>query len=246
MKSSRTVYLTFIFSFVFFSACRSVQKTKSIDVSGAAVKSYWDNQFESDYIEIRGRSSIIDEKKTTNVSLHLKMKKDSIIWAKFSLFGFGINALITKDSFFMVNSVLQEYMAYDHQILERFLGFKPRLEQVQRMLLGNAIFSKNRYLLNDENTLLAREGFAKNIIQLNSQYRTFQSDIVAQDTNQHATINYHQYEPVDDIGSLPRVIAIDIQQQPQAKLKMELNYQSIKTNKISSFPFRIPRSYIRK
>ena len=70
--------------------------------------------------------------------------------------------------------VLQEYMAYDHQILERFLGFKPRLEQVQRMLLGNAVFSKNRYLLNDENTLLAREGFAKNIIQLNSQYRTFQ------------------------------------------------------------------------
>jgi hypothetical protein len=246
MKSSRIVYLIFINSFIFFSACRSVQKIKPIDISGAAVKSYWDNQFVSDYIEIRGRSSIIDEKKTTKVSLHLKMKKDSIIWAKFSLFGFGINALITKDSFYMVNSILQEYTAYDHQILERFLGFKPCLEQVQSMLLGNAIFKIKRYILNDKNTLLAREGLAKNVIQLNSQYRTFQSDIVAQDTNQHATINYYQYEPVEGIGSLPRVINLDIQKQTQAKLKMELNYLTIKTNKITSFPFRIPGSYIRK
>lgn len=63
MKSSRIVYLIFINSFIFFSACRSVQKIKPIDISGVAVKSYWDNQFVSDYIEIRGRSSIIDEKK---------------------------------------------------------------------------------------------------------------------------------------------------------------------------------------
>ena len=146
MKNRTIVFCTFLFCFIFFSACRSVQKTKSIDVSEGSIQSYWDNQFDSDYVEVRGKSAIIDGNKTTNVSLHLKMKKDSIIWAKFSLFGFGINALITGDSFFMVNSVFQEYMAYDHQILEQYLGFKPRLEQVQNMLLGNAIFPKKPVL----------------------------------------------------------------------------------------------------
>ncbi|MCH1473304.1 MAG: DUF4292 domain-containing protein [Bacteroidia bacterium] len=245
MKNRTVVYYTFLFCFIFFSACRSVQKTKSIDVSEGSIQSYWDNQFDTDYVEVRGKSAIIDGNKTTNVSLHLKMKKDSIIWAKFSLFGFGINALITSDSFFMVNSVLQEYMAYDHQILEQYLGFKPRLEQVQNMLLGNAIFPKNRYFLNGENTLLAREGLAKNMIQLNPKYRTFQSDIMAQDTSQLATINYNQYEFVEEIGLLPRFINIDIQQ-GEEKIQMELNYQNIKTNKITVFPFRIPSSYIRK
>ena len=245
MKNRTVVYYTFLFCFIFFSACRSVQKTKSIDVSEGSIQSYWDNQFDTDYLEVRGKSAITEGNKTTNVSLHLKMKKDSIIWAKFSLFGFGINALITGDSFFMVNSVLQEYMAYDHQILEQYLGFKPRLEQVQNMLLGNAIFPKNRYFLNGENNLLAREGLAKNMIQLNPKYRTFQSDIMARDKSQHATINYNQYEFVEEIGLLPRFINIDIQQ-GEEKIQMELNYQNIKTNKITVFPFRIPSSYIRK
>ena len=245
MKNSTLVYCTFLFGFIFFSACRSVQRTKPVDVTEAAIQSYWDNHFDSDYVEIRGRSAIIDGKKTMNVSLHLKMKKDSIIWAKFSLFGFGVNALITSDSFFMVNSVLQEYMAYDHQILEKYLGFKPRIEQVQNMLLGNAIFRKNRYLSYDENTLLAREGLAKNRIQLNSKHRTFQSDIMAQDTSQYATINYSQYEFIEEIGLLPKFINIDIKQ-GQEKIQIELNYQNIKTNEITTFPFRIPISYIRK
>ena len=245
MNNNTFIYLLLICFLIFSSSCRSIQKTKSIDISASTTKSYWDSQFDSDYVELRGRSSITDGDKTTNVSLHIKMKKDSIIWAKFSLFGFGINALITRDSFFMVNSVLQEYMAYDHQILEQYLGFKPQINQVQNMLLGNAVFHQNRYITNEKNMLLAREGLTKNLIQFNSEFRTFQSDLVGQDTSQHAKINYSQYELIDEVGLLPQLVTIAIQQ-TEENFQMELNYQNIKTTKIASFPFKIPRSYIRK
>ena len=245
MSNNTFIYRLLICFLIFSSACRSIQKTKSIDVSASTIKSYWDSQFDSDYVELRGRSAITDGDKTTNVSLHIKMKKDSVIWAKFSLFGFGINALITRDSFFMVNSVLQEYRAYDHQILEQYLGFKHQINQVQNMLLGNAIFHQKRYASHNNNMLIAREGFTKNLIQFNSQYRTFQSDLIAQDTSKHARINYSQYELIDQVGLLPQLVTIAIQQVEES-FQMELNYQNIKISKITSFPFKIPRSYIRK
>jgi hypothetical protein len=113
------------------------------------------------------------------------------------------------------------------------------------MLLGNAVFHQNRYISNEKNMLLAREGLTKNSIQFNSQYRTFQSDLIPQDTSQHAKINYSQYELVDEVGLLPQLVTIAIQQ-AEENLQMELNYQNIRTNKIPSFPFKIPRSYIRK
>ncbi|MDC1395736.1 DUF4292 domain-containing protein, partial [Bacteroidia bacterium] len=74
------------------------------------LQKYWDSQFDSDYLEARGKAAVTTNGKTTNVSMHLKIKKDSIIWGKFSLFGIGATVLITQDSFFMVNSLSQEYM----------------------------------------------------------------------------------------------------------------------------------------
>ena len=113
------------------------------------------------------------------------------------------------------------------------------------MLLGNAIFHQKRYASHNNNMLIAREGFTKNLIQFNSQYRTFQSDLISQDTSKDARINYSQYELIDEVGLLPQLVTIAIQQVEES-FQMELNYQNIKISKITSFPFKIPRSYIRK
>jgi hypothetical protein len=173
------------------------------------------------------------------------MKKDSLIWGKFSLFGIGATVLITSDSFFMINTLKQEYMAYDNSYLDRYLGFKADITQVQNLLLGNAVFPKSDYKFSaPDMKLVGNEGMATNILSINKETRTQQSDVHTSDTTQSARIQYDDYIEVNN-QLLPKTVIIDVKKGNET-LDVVLGYQNINTNKISSFPFRIPGTFIRK
>jgi len=111
MKNSNVIVLIII-GLSILSSCKTKKMAGAIPVDIQTVQKYWDAQFDSEYIEARGKAALTTNGKTNNVSMHLKMKKDSIIWGKFSLFGIGATVLINKDSFFMFNTLSQEYMIY--------------------------------------------------------------------------------------------------------------------------------------
>lgn len=230
-----------------FTACKSKKvATPSAPVELAVVQDYWNANFESEYIETRGKASITQNGKTTNVAMHLKMKKDSLIWGKFSMFGIGATVLITPDSFFMVNTLSQEYMAYDNSYLDQFLGFRASVSQVQNLLLGNAVFGKDKYTYYPtEKELVAREGYAKNYITINKQLRTSSSKVMAQDSSQNAIVLYDEYEEQKNTLLLPTLVSVDINQNAQ-NLDVVLNYQNVNLNKIAKFPFKIPYGFTRR
>ncbi len=246
MKNLSFLSLVLLLS-VAFSSCKS-KKTGSTVVSPEikTISEYWNSQYSSDYLEARGKASITTNGKTTNVAMHLKMRKDSIIWGKFSMFGIGATVLITEDSFFMVNTLSQEYMAYDNSYLDQFLGFRASVTQVQNLLLGNAVFTESEYTFYpSEKELIARQGVGKNRIAINKQTRTAYSILTAQDSTQNALVQYDEYTSVGDFGVLPRAVSIDIRQ-GTTTLDVALNYQNINTNSIRKYPFKIPYGFTRK
>lgn len=217
----------------------------AISVDVQTVQKYWDSQFITDYVEARGKASITTNGKTTNVSMHLKMKKDSIIWGKFSLFGIGATVLINRDSFFMYNTLTQEYMIYDNSFLNQFLGFRADISHVQNLLLGNAVFPESDYSFNSlDNQLTGDEGMATNTLTINSDLRTLSSIISTEDSTQNADIQYDQYEDVNNM-LMPKIVSIDVKKGAQT-LDVVLNYQNVNTNTITTFPFKIPNGFIRK
>ena len=152
-----------------YSGCKTKKLPTAIDLDSSIVSKYWANQMDYNYLEMRGKASIDKDGKSYNVSMHFKLKKDSILWGKFSLFGFEIGRVkITKDSFFLVNSMQSEYMMYDNRYLEQFIGFKADVGHVQSLLLGNAPLDSAAYHLDaDKMVLDGSKGIATNILELN-------------------------------------------------------------------------------
>ena len=158
------------------------------------VNSYWKNQYDYEYLEARGKATVQINGSNQNVSMHLKMKKDSVLWGRFSLFGMGVTVLIDQDSFFLMNNLSKEYMKFDNSYLNDFLGFKAELGQIQNLLVGNAVFDSSMYTLDNRDvSFKANEGIATNTLVINELFRTLTSNIGTIDTTQYANIKYDQY-----------------------------------------------------
>ena len=209
------------------------------------VQQFWDDQFDSEYLEARGKASVILDGGPKNVSMHLKMKKDSLIWGKFSLFGIGVTVLITPDSFFMVNTLSQTYSTYDNIYVNQLLGFKVTISQLQNLLMGNAVFPLTNYRLRSaENQLVGSDGMATNTISMNDVFRTLSSSIETGDASQRADIQYENYELLG-AKRLPKNVVIDVKRGGR-NLNVVLNYQNVNTNIITIFPFKVPNGFNRK
>lgn len=243
-KNNLIVLLIIVLSFV--GGCKSkrnVSIAESIDA--VKVQQFWDDQFDSEYLEARGKASVTLDGGPKNVSMHLKMKKDSLIWGKFSLFGIGVTVLITPDSFFMVNTLSQTYSAYDNSYVNQLLGFKVTISQLQNLLMGNAVFPLTNYRLRSaENQLVGSDGMATNTISMNDVFRTLSSSIETGDTSQRADIQYENYELLG-AKRLPKNVVIDVKKGAQ-NLNVVLNYQNVNTNVITTFPFKVPNGFNRK
>lgn len=237
--------LLFVIFVVAVSSCKSRKKTISSAVNTETIAKYWSGQMTFENIEARGKATVTMNGKTNNVSMHLKMKKDSVVWGKFSLFGFGATVLITQDSFFMVDNINQQYMAYGNSYLDQFLGFKAEVGQVQNLLLGNAVFAPEMYKLNaTKDGMVASEGIATNTVDYNEVFRTLFSSIATPDTTQSAEIQYDKYE-VFEQSLMPKIVNINVRKGTQ-RIEAVLNYQNINSNPNITFPFKIPNGYRRK
>lgn len=245
MKLNKSIVLIISVLFV-FGACKSKKQSVSIEsIDAVKVQNYWEQQFDSEYLEARGKAAVDIDGSTKNVSMHLKMKKDSLIWGKFSLFGIGVTVLITPDSFFMVNTLSQTYSKYDNSYVYQFLGFKASITQLQNLLVGNAIFEQKNYRLKAaDNQLVGGDGMATNTITLNEETRTLNSVIQTGDTSQRADIQYDTYEMVEG-NQLPKNVVIDVRKDAKI-LNVVLNYQNVNTEVITTFPFNLPNGFNRQ
>jgi hypothetical protein len=242
--------LIILFSLILIGISSGCKSTKIVantmpDPTAESIQSFWKNQYKEDYFEARGKATLVMDGKNTNLALHLKMKKDSLLWAKVSMFGIGATVLITQDSFFMINTLNQEYMAYGNNYLYQYLGYKATLSQVQNLLIGNAVFKQNKYrYLPDIKQLSASDGVAVNHIVINEKNRIFRSLVTSQDTTQQAVIQYDAYQNLNN-NLVPTIVNLAVKQKTQ-DLKVVLNYQTISDNTVTTFPFNIPSGYRRK
>lgn len=232
--------------FILMAGCKSQKVNSGVDITTDIETKYWDNQFTFNDIELRGKGTIKQNGKDNNVSLHLKMSRDSLIWARISLLGFDIAKFyINQDSFFMVDYFNSSYMAYPLGYLNNLLGFSANVGKVQNLLIGNALFLKKEYLLNSSDVNLdGLQGNVVNSLQINEQFRTSSSRLTSKDSTQNADIQYDEYF---EVGSnlLPKNVNITMVNATQ-NINAVLNYQHIKTDPINTFPFYIPNGFQRR
>lgn len=206
------------------------------------------SQAEFEYLNIKAKANYIANGNKQAFTLFLKMKKDSLLWASATGFGFeAIRAKITPDSVFVLDRLNKKYYTADLNLLSQLVGFEVTLPQLQNILIGNAPLANSSYTkatsssYNDH--LTSVEGLLSNILRLNADFRVNQSRLEQLSTSKVLDLRYMGHEKVKQVGQVPRDISANVQSTDSSSVDIILHYSSIDTDKFDNLPFSIPKNY---
>jgi hypothetical protein len=240
LKHFSFVILAFV---VTFNSCKS--RKKVAETVENLKEAFWENSFE--YLEIKAdANATLPDGNNQSFNLFIKMKKDSLIWVSARKFGFeGARAIITKDSFFVINRLDRSYMSEPLTKIKNIIGFESDLSQLQNILVGKALFNRNVYEVADDNDSLSGfKGVQGGLINrfFIDEFALLKKSYLSNFANtQNAEITYTEYIDVNK-KITPKILDILAYSGGQ-KLGCTLNYTNISDKKIDNFAFVVPSNY---
>lgn len=100
-----------------------------------------ENQMKAEWLDAKANLSMSDGSQSITVSASIKMRKDSVIWMSVKKLGFEVaRALVTRDSFFLIDRFNNEYSAEPLSYVEKNFGVPASLSMLELLLLGNPFF----------------------------------------------------------------------------------------------------------
>jgi hypothetical protein len=147
VSTSRIVLVTFLF---FLIACKakkqlpadgSIKKCR-LDYKSAKTLTHLLKQNQVNYTTLsrKLKANMVVGDNSTDFTVHLRMKKDSIIWASLTILGIeGVRFIATKDSIKFFNRDNSSYFVGAYDTLSHFLNTEIDLEILQSLLVGNSV-----------------------------------------------------------------------------------------------------------
>lgn len=246
-----TLLLAFLLS---LSSCKTTA-TKTTRMKNYSTKKivqkYQDEKFTAETLSAKLKVRYDDGKIAQNVSVKLRMEKDEIIWMSASFLGFPVGKLkITPDEVAFYEKIKGTYFQGDFSLLSDFLGTEVDFEQVQNILLGQAVLQldtdnmeskveNQSYLLFPKPQSEMYELF----FWLNPVYYKLDSQQVISGPQDNLKIDYETYQRVDQ-EFLPKELSVKARHKQKQTL-VDMEYKQVELNKALSFPFEIPSGYKR-
>lgn len=243
MKIYHYILLIFLISHG-FTSCKS--RKKAVQYTEDQKESFWERNVDFDYVEIKSDAdALLPDGQRQTFNLVIKIKKDSAIWVSARKFGFeGARALITTDSFFVINRLDRSFIGEPIYKISDIIGFESSLIQLQNILLGMALFEKDRYqaLENDSITdFKGVKGGLINNLKIDASLLIENSYLTNFGNTQNAVIQYVEYTKIDKFV-LPKNIDIKAKSGNQ-NVSCVLNFTNITFKKLDTFAFSIPNGY---
>jgi len=248
LKRSLAIALFFLMA----SACKSTKVVTDGTVNSnltakAVIKQHYQNQL--DFKTLRGKLKIdyADGDTEQSVPLTLRMEKDKAIWVSAPL---GIvKAYITPGRVSFYNKLQNEYFDGDFTFLSNMLGTELDFEQVQNLLLGQAIVNLkvSKYdveVANDTYQLKPKkaEQLFKILFQIEPKnYKMALQQLSQPAKNRLLQINYTNYQKINK-WILPNQIDIAaINGSVESTIVIE--YRNIEFDQALRFPYKIPNGF---
>lgn len=239
------------FAFLVFS-CKS-KKVIGDDSANAAmsaksiIKNHYQNSLDFKTISGKMRIDYSDGESSQGVSVNLRMEKDKAVWIS-APFGM-VKAYITPGRVSFYNKLQNEYFDGDFAYLSNFLGTELDFEQVQNLLLGQAIFNLNdiKYdaaTVSGNYQLKPRKPMElfKVLFSVNPENFKMASQQLSQPLKKRLLqINYTDYQQVNK-WLLPKEIAVAAIEGDERNT-VDIEYRNIEFDKTLSFPYKIPSGF---
>ena len=250
--SYKHTWITFCMILLLIVSCKSgkIITDGTVDdklSSKAVIKNHYKNQLSFRTLSGRMKIDYSDGFSSQGVSVSLRMEKDKTIWLSAPL---GVvKAFITPTRVSFYNKLQNEYFDGDFSYLSNLLGSDLNFEQLQNLLLGQAIFdlredkydvaiAKETYELRPKK---AAELF-KVLFQIEPQNFKMATQQLAQPLKKRLLqINYKNYQQKDS-RILPDEIGITAIDKEERTI-IAIEYRNMEFNRSLNFPYKIPKGF---
>jgi len=239
-------------SISFFISCKSNKVLADGKVDGnltakAIVKSHYANTTNFNTLSGKMRIDYSDGESSQGVSVSLRMEKDKAIWMSAPL-GM-VKAYITPGRVTFYNKLQNEYFDGDFAYLSKFLGTELDFEQVQNLLMGQALFNLRdaKYdasVVNGDYQLKPKKAMElfKVMFQIEPKNFKMASQQLSQPLKKRLLqVNYTDYQKIGKY-ILPQRIAVAAIEGDDRNT-VDIEYKNIEFDQPMNFPYKIPKGF---
>lgn len=218
------------------------------EIPTTAVSKLSTNAFAFEQMSLKIKANYIESGNEIGFTINTKMIHDSVIWASVSAMGIEVSrALITKDSFKMIDRINRKYYLGSIEMLKNFTRQNFSLHQLQQLLVGNALFpsagysKQNDALRNDH--LVYRDSSIVNLLILTEGFRIKKSDLTNASNSQQADVDYDAFERIKKNGTLPTNLAVNLNSNGR-KASLNMTFVTVSVDPVGELSFSIPDKYV--
>ncbi|MBT8268024.1 MAG: DUF4292 domain-containing protein [Bacteroidia bacterium] len=249
----RNIYIVFLAAALLLGGCKSAKRVSASGEldnkisSTRLIKAHQKNEVDFKTLQSKVKVEYVQGEKSQSHSVNLRMEKDKVIWLSATL---GIvRVKITPEKVSYYNKLDNTYFDGDFTLISDFLGTDLNFNNVQNILLGEALFNldsrpydsdihENSYVLypKDQNNLY------EIFFLLNPSHYKMDSQQLAQPLEgRMLQIDYTNYQQVKRQILPEQIRVIALQEQEETIVNME--FRSVSLNNELRFPFRIPSGF---
>ena len=209
------------------------------------------------YLSAKGKAQINLKGNKQNVNLALRLRRDSIIWVSGGLLGVeGVRAVLTRDSVRVLNKLDHTYFSGGYAYLSKLLNVPVSFAQMQALLLGDYLPAP----VGTTPTVATEEAgrqrvsytlpgvLMEQLLQAGTG-RMQQLRVSDPATKRNLTVDYTEFQPLDQQANLPfaRATFVQAQQPAQGVVTAAINYSKVVVERARlAFPFSVPKGYKRQ
>ena len=250
-------------SFFLFVGCKAIKKVDhlskgSFSSTSMVLKEIKKNELIYKSYQSTGRIEVDAKGVSASARLRVRMIKDSALWVNISFLGItAYRAYATKDSIFVLDKRKREYIKEPFRRIEKILGVKLTLGQVQSIFLGSPIlFSskpKHYHLISDglrTQFNYYKPTFKRSLVDQWSVWFKPKSSMVEKqlfyikDKNKTLAIEYKDFKVTLPQIETPMALLITLVGE-NIDNQLSIDFRQIKWNDPVSMPFQIPTQYNR-
>lgn len=213
----------------------------------AIIREHYQNALDFKTMSGKMRIDYSDGEDAQGVSISLRMEKDKTIWIS-APFGV-VKAYITPGRVTFYNKLQNEYFDGDFAYLSKFLGMELDFEQVQNLLLGQALLDlkETKYevsVTGDSYQLQPKKALElfKVLFQIEPENFRMASQQLSQPQKKRLLqVNYSDYRKTGKY-LLPQTIGIVAIENDQ-RSTVDIDYRNIEFDRPLSFPYKIPTGF---
>lgn len=250
--------LKFSWSFIFLiliSGCKTAQKGTSFRNTAAletiiVKEKHTENFSQFNTLETRLKVRYEDKSQLQNLTVTLRIRKDSIIWLNATVLGIPMaRAMIMPGRVSYYEKLNKTYFDGDFALLSKLLGTDLDFYQFQSLLLGESVFDlkankfdgdirKGMYRL-QSNTV--SDLFQAVLLIRPDNFKLAEQQVLQPREGRFFRAQYLSYQTVS--GQIfPQIMtwtALDNQE----KITIDIEWKEVETNLVLNLPFKIPSGY---